>query len=128
MGEFNRYLNINACLSIISMKCITIVISHMLITNIYAYLGWRQRIHLNLKTQELEKASIHPSIKTDLANAENHRSTKSHSRSYSPNHTMVVSLIDTNRPKPMNSFSIASPYMPVTVIRDIRLSNTFLFY
>jgi len=62
---------------------------------------------LVIKTQELE--NIHPSIKTDLANAENHRSTKSHSRSYSPNHTMVAGLIDINRPKPMNSAS--APYL-----------------
>jgi len=62
---------------------------------------------LVIKTQELE--NIHPSIKTDLANAENHRSTKSHSRSYSPNHTVGVGLIDENRPKPMNS--VSAPYL-----------------
>ena len=57
------------------------------------------------KLRKLEKAFIHPSIKTDLANPENHPSTKSHSRSYSHNHTVGVGLIDENRPKPMNSAS-----------------------
>ena len=85
------------------MKCITsIAITYMPITHISMETE-ELSMKLVIKTQELE--NIHPSIKTDLANAENHRSTKSHSRSYSHNHIVGVGLIDENRPKPMNSAS-----------------------
>ena len=57
---------------------------------------------LAIKRLELEK---HRLIKTDLTDAEKHLSTESHSRSYSPNHTMAAGLIDQNRPKTMNSAS-----------------------
>ena len=51
---------------------------------------------LAILTLELKK---HPSI------SEKYLSIESHSRSYSPNHTVVAGLIDRNRPKTMNSAS-----------------------
>jgi hypothetical protein len=103
------YLSTFAKYSIIIIIIITTPYSSIIITTPYSSIIITTPYSSVIETQELVEASIHPSIhlsiKTDLVNGDKYPSTKSHSRSYSPNRTVAVGLTDENRPKPMNSAS-----------------------